>query len=251
LFDFVPPTSHTIKFETPNYVPDSTNLNVSVNGLHFVDKNLIINIPPVITATQPINNDTSFKVTNYIGIRFSRSMDTASVRKAFSITPATSYSFTWLSSGTLLFVFPSQPLFYDTWYTVKIDSSAKSVGGIQLDGNGDGIPGDPFILRFKTQSQPTSVEDYSIVPEKFELYQNYPNPFNPETIIRFDLPENQFVNLKIYDLHGREVTTLINDYLKIGSYQIKFEASNLPSGIYFYQMVTPKFSSTKKMILLK
>ena len=251
MFDFVPPTPHTIKFETPNYVSDSANLNVSVNGLHFVDKNLILNLPPVITATQPVNNDTAFKVTNYIGIRFSRSMDTTSVRNAFSITPATSGSFTWLSSGQLLFFFPSQPLLYNTWYTIKIDSSAKSVGGIKLDGNGDGIPGDPFILTFKTQSQPTSVEDYSNIPQRFELYQNYPNPFNPETIIRFDLPENQFVSLKVYDLHGREVNKLVNNFLKAGSHEIKFDASNLPSGIYFYQIVTPKFTNTKKMILVK
>jgi N-acetylmuramoyl-L-alanine amidase len=251
MFDFVPPTPHTIKFETPNYVSDSANLNVSVNGLHFVDKNLILNLPPVITATQPVNNDTAFKVTNYIGIRFSRSMDTTSVRNAFSITPATSGSFTWLSSGQLLFFFPSQPLLYNTWYTIKIDSSAKSVGGIKLDGNGDGIPGDPFILTFKTQSQPTSVEDYSNIPQRFELYQNYPNPFNPETIIRFDLPENQLVSLKIFDLHGRELKILLNDYLKAGSHQVKFDAGNLPSGIYFYQIVTPKFTNTKKMILVK
>jgi len=106
-------------------------------------------------------------------------------------------------------------------------------------------------LTFKTQSQPTSVEDYSNIPQRFELYQNYPNPFNPETIIRFDLPENQFVSLKVYDLHGREVNKLVNNFLKAGSHEIKFDASNLPSGIYFYQIVTPKFTNTKKMILVK
>ncbi|MGB9665323.1 MAG: N-acetylmuramoyl-L-alanine amidase [Ignavibacteria bacterium] len=251
MFDFVPPTPHTIKFETPSYVFDSTNLNVSVNGLHFFDKNLILNLPPIVTATQPVNNDTAFKVTNYIGIRFSRSMDTASVRSAFSITPSTQVSFTWLSAGSLLFIFPAQPLLYDTWYTVKIDSIAKSSGGVNIDGNGDGIPGDPFILRFKTQSQSTSVEDFSTVPDKFELYQNYPNPFNPETIIRFDLPENQFVSLKVFDLHGREIITLINEYIKAGSHQIKFDAKNLHSGVYFYRLATPKFTDTKKMILIK
>lgn len=251
MFDFVPPTPHIIKFETIGYVPDSVALNVSVNGLHFVDRNLVINVPPVITATQPINNDTSFKVTNYIGIRFSRSMDTASVRQAFSITPQTSGSFTWLSAGSLLFFFPSQPLLYDTWYTIKIDSTARSIGGIRIDGNGDGIPGDPFILRFKTQANPTFVEDYTNVPLKFELYQNYPNPFNPETIIRFDLPETQFVILKIFDVHGREIETLVNENLNAGIYTIKFDASDLSSGIYFYKLITPKFTKTQKMILMK
>ncbi len=149
MFDFVSPISHTIKFETPNYVPDSVVVNVTPNSLNFIDKNLLINIPPVITATQPISNDTAFKVTNYIGIRFSRPMDTASVRNAFSIQPQTGGSFTWLSSGTLLFFFPSQPLEYNTWYTVKIDSTAKSVAGIPIDGDKDGIPGDPFFTYFQ------------------------------------------------------------------------------------------------------
>lgn len=251
MFDFVPPAPHTIKFETPHYVSDSTNLNVLTNGLHFLDKNLILNIPPVVTATQPVNNDTSFKVTNYIGVRFSRSMDTASVRNSFSITPATQVSFTWLSGGSLLFVFPAQPLLYDTWYTVKIDSTAKSSGGINIDGNGDGIAGDPFILKFKTQSQTTLVGDDITAPNKFELYQNYPNPFNPETIIRFDLPVEQYVSLKIYDLHGKEIITLISENLKAGSHQIKFDASRLTSGIYFYRIITPEFTDAKKMILIK
>ncbi len=108
-----------------------------------------------------------------------------------------------------------------------------------------------FLLTFKTQYQPTSVEDYSNVPLKFELYQNYPNPFNPETIIRFDLPENQFVILKIFDVHGREIETLINQNLNSGTYIIKFDASDLSSGIYFYKLITPKFTKTQKMILLK
>lgn len=250
MFDRVPPTPHTIKFETPLYVFDSSNVNVFVNGLHFIDKNLTLNIPPVVTATQPLQNDTAFRVTNYIGIRFSHPMDTASVRNAFSITPQTSGTFNWIYTGSLMFFFPSQPLQYNTYYTVKIDSTAKSAGEINLDGNGDGIPGDPFILTFKTQSQPTSVDD-EFEPTKFELYQNFPNPFNPETIIKFDLPESQFVTLKVYDIHGREVKNLINEYYPAGTHTIKFAAAELTSGIYFYKLITPKFSNTKKMILIK
>lgn len=250
MFDRVPPTPHTIKFETPSYIFDSTVINVAVNGLHFVDKNLVLNIPPIITATQPLPNDTAFRVTNYIGIRFSRAMDTTSVRNAFSITPQTSGTFNWIYTGSLMFFFPSQPLLYNTYYTVKIDSTAKSANGLYIDGNGDGIPGDPFILTFKTQSQPTTVED-ELQPTKFELYQNYPNPFNPETIIQFDLPESQFVSLKIFDIHGREIKNLINDKLSAGKHSIRLNASDLTSGVYFYQLFTPKFVETKKMILMK
>lgn len=251
MFDFVPPTPHTVKFETPSYAPDSANINVATNGLHFIDRNLVLNIPPVITATQPVRNDTAFSVTNYIGIRFSRAMDTASVRAAFSLTPQTAGSFTWLSGNSLLFFFPAQPLLYNTWYTLKIDSIARSVGGIRIDGNGDGTPGDPFILTFKTQSAPTSVENDAPIPIRFELYQNYPNPFNPETVIRFDLPESQLVNLNVYDIHGRKLSVLLNKTLPAGTHAIKFNAEDLPSGIYIYQLITPKFNHMKKMILLK
>ncbi|MCX8057363.1 MAG: N-acetylmuramoyl-L-alanine amidase [Ignavibacteria bacterium] len=251
MFDFVPPTPHQIKFETTGYVPDSVNLNVSVNGLHFVDRNLIFNVPPVIIATQPINNDTSFRVTNYIGIRFSRAMDTASVRQAFSITPQASGSISWVSGNSLFFFFPSPQLEYDTWYTVKIDSTARSIGGIKIDGNGDGTPGDPFVLRFKTQAAPTHVESNTELPRSIVLHQNYPNPFNPETIISFELPEQTFATLKIYDLHGSEIKTLIKDVLPSGYHSIKFDASNLSSGVYVYKLITSNKIVSKKMILVK
>lgn len=99
---------------------------------------------------------------------------------------------------------------------------------------------------------PTDVEsDYSIVPDKFEVYQNFPNPFNPSTTIRWQMPEAGFVTLKIYDVLGREVITLINEELNAGSHQINFNAYNYSSGVYFYQLKTENYIETKKMILLK
>ncbi len=90
------------------------------------------------------------------------------------------------------------------------------------------------------------------VPASFELYQNYPNPFNPTTIIRFTIPENKSnVTLKIYDLLGREVATLLNKHEAPGTYQINFDAENLSSGIYFYQLQADNFVLSKKMILMK
>ena len=94
------------------------------------------------------------------------------------------------------------------------------------------------------------------LPLRFELYQNYPNPFNPTTTIKFKLPESGFTTLKIYDLFGKEVTTLINDKLDAGTYEVKFSTNDLKdkslaSGIYFYQLKSGKYSEMKKMILLK
>ena len=89
------------------------------------------------------------------------------------------------------------------------------------------------------------------VPEKFYLYQNYPNPFNPVTNIRFDMPKQGLVKLKVYDVSGREVSTLVNSNLSAGSYNYDFDASNLSSGVYFYKLETPDFTSIRKMILVK
>lgn len=91
----------------------------------------------------------------------------------------------------------------------------------------------------------------SIVPDEFNLWNNYPNPFNPSTNIRFDIPKLSFIELKIFDATGKVLNTLVNERLQPGSYEYNFDASNLPSGVYFYALNSNEFSSTKKMILLK
>jgi hypothetical protein len=101
----------------------------------------------------------------------------------------------------------------------------------------------------------TSVED-EIIPDKFILYQNYPNPFNPTTTIKFKLPKSGFTTLRIFDLFGKEIATLINENLNSGTYEVKFSTDelkdkSLASGIYFYQLKSGKYSEMKKMILLK
>jgi hypothetical protein len=85
----------------------------------------------------------------------------------------------------------------------------------------------------------------------FAIEQNYPNPFNPSTKIEFSIPTAGLVNLQVFDLLGREVTTLINEDMQPGKYAIDFDASDLASGIYFYTLRAREFISTKKMILLK
>ncbi len=92
----------------------------------------------------------------------------------------------------------------------------------------------------------------STIPEKFELYQNYPNPFNPVTKIKFDIPKNIVVKIKIYDVLGREIEVLVNEKLEAGTYEVNWQASNYPSGVYFYRIESEgEFEKTGKMILLK
>ncbi|MBE2254620.1 MAG: T9SS type A sorting domain-containing protein [Ignavibacteria bacterium] len=89
------------------------------------------------------------------------------------------------------------------------------------------------------------------VPEKFNLWQNYPNPFNPETKIRFSVPGKSKVELKVFDINGKEVGNLVNSEFSAGEYEYTFSGINLPSGIYFYTLKTNNFSETKKMTLIK
>ena len=89
------------------------------------------------------------------------------------------------------------------------------------------------------------------IPSKYSLMQNYPNPFNPLTNIRFDLPKNGSVKLVVFDALGREVTTLVNEKLKAGTYQVDWDGSGYPSGVYFYKLTTGEFSDTKKMLMIK
>jgi hypothetical protein len=98
----------------------------------------------------------------------------------------------------------------------------------------------------------TSVEEEIQKPKQFALMQNYPNPFNPSTTINYSLPESGLITIKIYDLLGREVETLVNEEKSAGNYSVQFSANNrFTSGVYFYRMQAGSFTQTKKLILLK
>jgi hypothetical protein len=101
----------------------------------------------------------------------------------------------------------------------------------------------------------TDVEEETELPDEFALHQNYPNPFNPETKINYELPKEGMVTLTIYNLLGKEIKTLINERKTVGKYNIRFNAGDLVSGIYFYKLqvnsVNGRFTSTKKMTFLK
>ena len=97
----------------------------------------------------------------------------------------------------------------------------------------------------------SGVEDGAILPTKFALQQNFPNPFNPSTLISYQLPVGGNVTLKVFDLLGCEVATLVNEDKSAGKYEVEFNAENLHSGVYFYRIQAGKYVSTKKMILMK
>lgn len=100
-------------------------------------------------------------------------------------------------------------------------------------------------------AQPLSVSQIGTTVTSYELRQNYPNPFNPATTISFSIPKSGQVRVSVYNVLGREVSILVNENMNAGVYNVKFDASKLSSGIYFYKIDAEDFSSIKRMTLLK
>jgi hypothetical protein len=118
----------------------------------------------------------------------------------------------------------------------------------------------PFysLFTFKYSQSPGGIHQISSnIPNTYSLNQNYPNPFNPSTVIKFQVPNSGFVKLSIYDILGREISTLVNEELHAGTYQVDFDGSKFASGVYFYRLVVGdntnngRFVDTKKMVLVK
>ena len=97
----------------------------------------------------------------------------------------------------------------------------------------------------------TDVEDAGQLPQNYALDQNYPNPFNPATTITYAVPQNSFISLRVFDILGNEVQTLVNETKSAGTYTVSFDAASVPSGIYFYTLEAGNFITTKKMVLIK
>lgn len=110
----------------------------------------------------------------------------------------------------------------------------------------------PLNVYFNMESLVTGIQQTgNEVPSGFSLEQNYPNPFNPVTNIKFSIPKAGFVNLKVYDVTGREVAKLVDQNLNAGTFNYDFDASFLSSGIYFYSLSADGYNNVKKMILVK
>ncbi len=135
-------------------------------------------------------------------------------------------------------VYQYLPWFYNNWYIEEVpgDLFASTIEGSEFSVYYEGV---------------TSVNENKPAPTEFSLQQNYPNPFNPTTVISYSVPEAGFVSLKVYDVLGNEVATLVNGNQTKGIHRVTFNASELTSGIYFYRMKSGQFTQVRKMMLMK
>ncbi|MDP3445515.1 MAG: T9SS type A sorting domain-containing protein, partial [Ignavibacteria bacterium] len=154
-----------------------------------------------------------------------------------------------------------------TWSYVSTDGGnifneretnySNSLQGVSFANSSDGwaVGSNGAILKWiggQLPDLPVSVEENkNNIPSDFELKQNYPNPFNPTTKIQYSTPKSDFVILKVYNLLGKEIATLVNEYKSPGKYEIEFHATDLPSGVYFYTLSSGNYSQTKKILLLR
>jgi sugar lactone lactonase YvrE len=160
-------------------------------------------------------------------------------------------------------------VYVSDWYTDAVQKfDADLTGESQVFSSGHNDPADIYYDRFHDQIcvpnfssnsvdfvplHPTAVDRVkkSALPVPFALHQNYPNPFNPSTLLGFELSAAGFTVLKIYDIHGRELSTPVHDWMDAGVHTVTFDASDLSSGVYFYRVTSGSFSACRKMLLLK
>ena len=136
------------------------------------------------------------------------------------------------------------------------DVNSLAVIGTDLYAGGifDTAGGNPshYIARWHDDSLITGIiENPAYIPDKYSLYQNYPNPFNPTTSFAYDIPKGEFVKIAVYDIAGREVRILENNYKSAGRYIVNFDGSNISSGVYFYSVQAGNYRNIKKMVLIK
>jgi hypothetical protein len=131
------------------------------------------------------------------------------------------------------------PIKWTRTYLVETNDTKKDNGAINIDD-------------FRAHFISTGVEEFkNEIPTEFSLSQNYPNPFNSSSVIKYSIPKSSQVTLKVFNTLGEEIETLVNTEKPVGTYELNWNAVNLPSGVYFYRLQADNFIETKKMILMK
>ena len=138
---------------------------------------------------------------------------------------------------------------WDHWDNIITNNNQDNMIEVDLESVLDNLT--IYAERKNNESDNGGIEFIGTYPRNPKLHQNYPNPFNPVTNINFSIAENTFVSIKVYDITGREIASLVNEIKSPGNYSVIFDGSNLISGFYFYQIIAGDYRETKKMSLLK
>lgn len=247
-FRFNITTQAAQSFCRQTYLPIRDN-QISYDTLYIPQSGTIVDLNfKMESLIHTYDGDISFSIISPTGIEVSLSNRRGSGGDNYINTVFDDSSAISISTGTAPFTGTFRP-----------ESPLNVFNGLDVHGN--------WILKVHDQatSDTGRVESYCLniiynavlavnnqqVPVKFELGQNYPNPFNPITRIKYSVPKQSFVSIKIYDVLGREVKTLVNEMRTAGNYEVDFNASYLASGVYFYRMESGDFSDVKKFVLLK
>jgi hypothetical protein len=224
------------------------------------------NVAPTVSHVQPFANTTNTgtitikaRVLDNGIIRYSRSGEAPRIyyRKkisgVWSAFTSANYS-TAAARDTFYFQIPGSALGTQIeYYFAGQDIALPNALCTTLPAGGSGI--NPPGSTAPTSRFTFTIADVELinsnVPDSYKLFDNYPNPFNPNTKIKFQIKDTRFVTLKVYDITGKLVSTLVNQKLQTGEYNVDFDAKNLSSGIYIYRIDAGDFKDSKKMMLIK
>ncbi|MFH0992433.1 MAG: N-acetylmuramoyl-L-alanine amidase [bacterium] len=222
MFDSLVAGPHTIICETPGFWRDTLQVTLTKGSLSFNDRQVESTSSPVVLGYTPANRDTLFAASGQIKFIFSKIMDTALVRKAFSITPFVKGTLNWsVNNTTLIFKPDSVVLPFNTTFIITIDTLAKSESGLTIDGNADGISGDPFTVTFKTK--PVDAWAPKVISTSFSASKpmspngviniTFDEPLNPATVNSTNVVMLESRTIEYYEVNGKGG---INVYLTNG-----------------------------------
>ena len=224
---------------------NASTMIASLGAIHCITKEIGVNEPIFFSHAKLLNtlNTTApYEVKSYI--KTSSGISSAKVYWRTDTTQSYNSVNMTQALDTFRANIPAQPLGTEIYYYISATSNSGKT-------NTKPITAPSGYIKFSIDN-PTSVIENTITPEKFSLYQNFPNPFNPETIISYNVGSKSKINIRIFDINGKEIMEAINEIKNEGSYNFKFNGINLPSGIYFYSLsANGNLVDTKRMILLK
>ena len=258
------------KFASNNANPNNTIGWGIIDAQQSVDSARKLDVtPPTILHTQPFTSTTNTGVLTFKArvfdngiIRYTRSGEAPRIyfrkttNNGINWTAYTSANFTAVNIDTFSFQITGSTLgtkveYYFAAQDIALPNPLASTlptGGSGINPPGSTAPPTRFTFTVGTTSITSNISN---IPNEYKLFNNYPNPFNPNSNIRFLIKDVGFVSLKVYDVTGKLVNTLVNQKLSAGDYTVNFEGTNLSSGVYLYRLEANGFADVKKMLLVK